>query len=311
MIELKNVTKTYGNVEAVKDVSFVVKPGEILGFLGPNGAGKTTTMKMITCYMPPTSGTILVDGLDVQEHSLEVRKKIGYLPENTPLYDEMGVREYLDFIADVRGIPKDQRRRVMDEVITECGLEEVIQMDIGELSKGYRQRVGLAQAIMHNPDFLVLDEPTTGLDPNQIVEIRKLIKQLGREKTVIFSTHIMQEVQAVCDRVLIINQGRIAAQGTPEELEASVRGQQVLHVVVKGAEANEVADAFRTLGGVEVKKVEPVNATVRADLATDGNKDIREELFDLVVSKQWKLLELSLTRLSLEDVFRKLTGKGE
>jgi len=311
VIELKNVTKTYGNVEAVKDVSFVVKPGEILGFLGPNGAGKTTTMKMITCYMPPTSGTILVDGLDVQEHSLEVRKKIGYLPENTPLYDEMGVREYLDFIADVRGIPKDQRRRVMDEVITECGLEEVIQMDIGELSKGYRQRVGLAQAIMHNPDFLVLDEPTTGLDPNQIVEIRKLIKQLGREKTVIFSTHIMQEVQAVCDRVLIINQGRIAAQGTPEELEASVRGQQVLHVVVKGAEANEVADAFRTLGGVEVKKVEPVNATVRADLATDGNKDIREELFDLVVSKQWKLLELSLTRLSLEDVFRKLTGKGE
>ncbi|MBT3227497.1 MAG: ATP-binding cassette domain-containing protein, partial [Candidatus Marinimicrobia bacterium] len=196
MIDVQNVTKSYGAFEAVKDVSFSVEQGEILGFLGPNGAGKTTMMKMITCYMPPTGGTITVDGMDVLTESMGVRKKIGYLPESTPLYEEMGVRDYLNFIADVRRVQGADRTRAMDRVISVTGLSKVIHKDIHELSKGYRQRVGFAQAIIHDPEILVLDEPTTGLDPNQIIEIRNLIRELGESKTVIFSTHIMQEVQA-------------------------------------------------------------------------------------------------------------------
>lgn len=218
MIEIKNLTKKFGNNLVLDQLSFSVAKGEILGFLGPNGAGKTTTMKIITSFWQPTDGDILIDGLNTATDSLATRKKIGYLPETVPLYEDMRVLEYLKFIAEVRGLDKKEIKARIKEVIVTCGLIEVLRRPIEELSKGYRQRVGLAQAIMHQPDILILDEPTTGLDPNQIMEIRDLIKAIGREKTVIFSTHILGEVSATCDRVIIINKGKIVGQGSPQEL---------------------------------------------------------------------------------------------
>lgn len=218
MIEIKNLTKKFGQNLVLDNLSFAVAKGEILGFLGPNGAGKTTTMKIITSFWPPTSGQVLIDGLDAAVNSLATRKKIGYLPETVPLYEDMRVFEYLKFIAQIRSLEKDRIKVRLKEVVSICGLTKVLRQPIDELSKGFRQRVGLAQAIMHEPDILILDEPTTGLDPNQIVEIRDLIKTIGREKTVIFSTHILSEVSATCDRVIIINNGKIAGQGSPKEL---------------------------------------------------------------------------------------------
>ncbi len=308
MIELRNVTKAYGTLNAVKDVSFNVDEGEILGFLGPNGAGKTTTMKMITCYMPPTHGEIFVDGVNVIEDSMEVRRKIGYLPEQTPLYDDMGVMDYLNFVADIRKITADKRGGAMERVIHECGLESVVHRDNHELSKGFRQRVGLAQAILHDPDILILDEPTTGLDPNQIAEIRNLIRKLGEKKTVIFSTHIMQEVQATSDRVLIINNGVIAAQGTPDELQASVEGQQTISLVVKNCSSQELQQSLEGYESVLIKQIQKTrNGNVEAELTVSGGRDLREDLFDLVLRNEWKLLQLTPSKLSLEDVFRQLT----
>lgn len=219
MIEIKNLTKKFGQNLVLDNLSFSVAKGEILGFLGPNGAGKTTTMKIITSFWSPTSGSILIDGLDTVGDSLATRIKIGYLPETVPLYDDMRVFEYLRFVAEIRGLAKDKIRPRLKEVVATCGLTKVPRRPIDELSKGFRQRVGLAQAIMHEPNILILDEPTTGLDPNQIVEIRDLIKTIGREKTVIFSTHILSEVSATCDRVIIINNGKIVGQGSPVELE--------------------------------------------------------------------------------------------
>jgi len=309
VIDVQNVTKSYGAFEAVKDVSFTVEQGEILGFLGPNGAGKTTMMKMITCYMPPTGGTISVDGLDVVNESMAVRKKIGYLPESTPLYEEMGVRDYLNFVADVRKVNGADRTRAMDRVISVTGLSKVIHKDIHELSKGYRQRVGFAQAIIHDPEILVLDEPTTGLDPNQIIEIRNLIRELGASKTVIFSTHIMQEVQATSDRVLIIDQGKIAAQGTAEELKASIAGQMHLDMVLRGADKSKFIEV---IGGIEQIHLEDIklqkSGDLEAALKVDAGTDLREQLFDLAVSNNWKILESSPSSFTLEDVFRKLTN---
>ena len=309
MIDVQNVTKSYGAFEAVKDVSFSVEQGEILGFLGPNGAGKTTMMKMITCYMPPTGGRITVDGLDVINDSMGVRKKIGYLPESTPLYEEMGVRDYLHFIADVRKVNGADRSRAMDRVISVTGLSKVIHKDIHELSKGYRQRVGFAQAIIHDPEILVLDEPTTGLDPNQIIEIRNLIRELGESKTVIFSTHIMQEVQATSDRVLIIDQGQIAAQGTAEELKASVAGQMHLDIVLRDADKSKFIEVVNGIDQVHMEDIKlQKNGDLEAALKVDAGVDLREQLFDLAVSNQWKILESSPSSFTLEDVFRKLTN---
>ena len=308
MIRTDSLTKIYGTQMAVDAVSFEVKDGEILGFLGPNGAGKTTTMKMITCYMPPSSGNIFIDDLNVHENSLEIRRQIGYLPENTPLYEEMGVMEYLDFISDIRGIEKDKKQNARDRVVHECGLESVIFKDISELSKGFRQRLGLAQAIIHDPRILILDEPTTGLDPNQIIEIRNLIKKLGEKKTVIFSTHILQEVQATCDRVLIINQGKIAAQGTPEELQASVEGQQLIHLSVKGTDEAGIAKKFEALDGISIQKSGMENGVINLDITVLSKEDKRELIFDTVVKNKWKMLEMTPSRLSMEDVFRKLTN---
>jgi ABC-2 type transport system ATP-binding protein len=308
MIRTESLNKLYGTQKAVDDVSFEVRSGEILGFLGPKGAGKTTTMKMITCYMPPTSGSIYVDDLNVHEHSLEIRRRIGYLPESTPLYEDMGVIEYLDFIANVRKIAKSDKRNALDRVIDVCGLSGVVHKDIGELSKGYRQRVGLAQAIIHDPDILVLDEPTTGLDPNQIIEIRNLIKKLGEEKTVIFSTHILQEVQATCDRVLIINNGKIAAQGTPDELQASVKGQQLIHMLIKGADEEALRKLLGEIDAAALEGSREVSGLLQADIIIRSADDHREIIFDAITAQKWKILEMTPSRLSLEDVFRKLTN---
>jgi ABC-2 type transport system ATP-binding protein len=311
MIQLSQVSKSYNGVKAVDDVTLSIPSGQILGFLGPNGAGKTTTMRMITCYMPPTSGTITVDGLDVGEQSLDVRRKIGYLPEMAPVYQDMNVLDYLDYVSDLRRIPDDKRRSRIKEIIARCGLEEVLHKDVGELSKGYRQRVGLAQAMVHDPDILVLDEPTAGLDPNQIAEIRMLIKELGRAKTVILSTHILSEVQATCSRIVIINQGRIVADDTPEGLQAGAEGRSVLLSTLKTS-AGDVVAKTRTLAGVEdVRPVPSGNGQVKLRVETAIGRDVREEFFRLAVRENWVILEINLEAHSLEDVFHKLTVEGK
>ncbi len=310
MISVRNLTKTYDETVAVNDISFEVKKGEILGFLGPNGAGKTTTMKVLTCFMPPTSGRVTIFGMDVMEDSLSIRRRIGYLPEQNPLYNDLDVSEYLRFVAELRGIPKDQQDSRIRRMVEVCGLKEVIGRSIGELSKGYRQRVGLAQAMIHDPDLLILDEPTSGLDPNQIVEIRNLIKEIGKEKTVILSTHILPEVQASCDRAIIIDQGKIVADGSLRDLQAAFRGMERVSLEVK-APQNGVAEKLRAID--HVKQVEEKSA--KGDILTlvvesEKGKDLREQIFDLSVSEGWKLLELHREVITLEDVFRQLT-KGE
>lgn len=242
-VVVDGLTKTYGDFKALDGVSFEVQPGEIVGFLGPNGAGKSTTMKILTCFMAATEGTAKVAGFDVHEASAEVRKRVGYLPENVPLYDEMLVWDYLKFISEVRGVAKSQREERIDEVIERTGLHQVVHKEISELSKGYRQRVGLAQAIIHKPEVLILDEPTTGLDPNQIIEIRDVISEIGEEKTVIFSTHILQEIAAVCDRIVIINRGRLVADGTLDELQ-EVIGADGLEDVFRHYTAGETEESI-------------------------------------------------------------------
>jgi len=310
-IAVRSLTKLYGETKAVDDISFDVKTGEILGFLGPNGAGKTTTMKIITCYMPPNSGTVEVDGLNIAEHSLEVRKKIGYLPETNPLYYDMNVLDYLEYSARLHALKGGAIQHRMKEMAHVCGLEEVRHKDIGELSKGYRQRVGLAQAMIHDPDVLIMDEPTSGLDPNQIVEIRNLIKQLGRAKTVILSTHILSEVQATCNRVLIINEGRIVADGTPEQLRAQFQGAEAITLELRAPAAHpleQVAPKLRSLPGVtNVELLSHADSLFRFLLHAEKGSDVREAAFRLAVAEGWILLELYRKVTSLEEVFHKLT----
>jgi ABC-2 type transport system ATP-binding protein len=307
MIQIKSLTKKYGELKAVDDVTFDVRTGEILGFLGPNGAGKTTTVRVITCYLLPTSGTVEVDGMSVLEQSLEIRKKIGYLPENAPLYSEMNVLDYLHFIMGVRGIAKGRWNQIGKEITEICGLGPVIHRNIGELSKGFKQRVGLAQAMVHDPDILILDEPTSGLDPNQIAEIRSLIKELGKEKTVILCTHILPEVEATCGRVLIINEGKIVADGSPTELQSSFQGKEQIYLELRAPE-----DAATKLENLEnVEKVEQIESNgddlKRFNLECTKGVDLREKLFRLAVENNWVLLEMRQEQASLEDIFRQLT----
>lgn len=310
-IAVRNLTKQYGREKAIDNISFDVKTGEILGFLGPNGAGKTTTMKIVTCYMPQNAGIVQVDGLDTLEHSLEVRRKIGYLPELNPLYLDMNVLEYLEYSAKLHGLRNDDLRRRQGEMVDVCGLTDVRHKDIGELSKGYRQRVGLAQAMIHDPEVLILDEPTSGLDPNQIVEIRNLIRKLGRAKTVVLSTHILTEVQATCDRVIIINEGSIVADGTPEQLQQSFRGSESLSVELKVPSTNVMTDIFPKLKALaDVEHVELQNSTQdvhRFLIRTSKGSDIREQIFRQAVNERWVLLEMTRQTTSLEEVFHKLT----
>ncbi len=310
-ITVRNLVKKYGDQAAVNNISFDVRTGEILGFLGPNGAGKTTTMKIITCYMPPNAGTVEVDGLSISDHSLEVRRKIGYLPEMNPLYYDMNVLDYLDYSARLQGMSDAAIPGNVKEMVGVCGLEDVRHKDIGELSKGYRQRVGLAQAMIHDPEVLILDEPTSGLDPNQIVEIRKLIRQLGRAKTVILSTHILSEVQATCDRVLIINEGGIVADGTPEQLQRQFTSGETLTLEVKTGTADPlemVAPKLRILAYAKnVTLLSRHEGVSRFELEVEKGADVREAAFRLAVSENWVLLEMHRKGTTLEDVFHKLT----
>lgn len=300
-IQVNQLTKVYGSQRAVDEVSFEAKEGEILGFLGPNGAGKSTTMKILTCYVPPTKGTALVCGFDILKNPLEVRQQIGYLPENNPLYLDMFVREYLDFVAHLQKLGKRTQQRV-EEMIEVTGLSNEQHKKIGQLSKGYRQRVGLAQAMIHDPKVLILDEPTTGLDPNQLAEIRQLIKTLGEKKTVILSTHIMQEVQALCNRVLIINKGKIVANDTAEQLQQRT-DQQVLLLV----------EFDRNVSAQELKNIAHVKQATHIEgnkyqLITDGKHDARPDIFQFAVQNKLILLTLQRETTNLEEVFRQLTA---
>jgi len=313
-IEVKNLTKQYGNVQAVTDVSFSVEDKAVLGFLGPNGAGKTTIMKILTGFHFPSGGKALVDGIPVDEEPLEIKKRIGYLPENVPLYGDLTVDEYLSFVCDARFIPKDKREDAIDASLEACGLQDYRTRKIETLSKGYRQRTGLAQAILHDPPILILDEPTTGLDPNQIIEIRSLIKELGKRKTVILSTHILQEVEAICTQVLIINDGRIAAQGKPEEIAGSMKGGDTWELVIKAANGSSDAAAvnykLREIGNVSNIAAETnpsgfINANFFA--AADSNVNYGERIFDWAVNNGFKILEMNRKKLSIEDIFVKLT----
>ena len=306
-IVVENLTKKYGPQRAVDNISFEVKTGEILGFLGPNGAGKTTTMKVITCFMAPTDGDVKVDGLSIHDDQDKIKKRIGYLPENNPLYHDMGVLEYLEFIAELQGVPKDKIPVRIAEMVKVCGLNVEKHKKIGELSKGYRQRVGLAQAMIHDPEILILDEPTTGLDPNQIVEIRKLIRELGREKTVILSTHILPEVEATCDRILIINDGKIVADGTSDALRKQSQGQEVLRVqITEAPEKDKVITELQKLENVAM--VDPVDDMEDTYLINSANdQSSRRDIFKLCVKKKWVLTEMTPIETKLEDVFRQLT----
>ncbi len=312
MIEIRNLRKTFGPTVAVDDVSFDVAKGEVLGFLGPNGAGKTTTMRVLTCYIPADSGTAKVAGFDTETQSIEVRRKIGYLPESAPLYYDMEVTEYLGFVAEIRGLPPESRARRVASMIDLCSLGEVRQRPVGELSKGFRQRVGLAQTLIHDPDVLVLDEPTTGLDPNQIVQIRELIKRIGREKTVILSTHILQEVEATCTRVQIINDGRLIAHGTVEQLTSLATGDARVIARIK-APPRDVEPRLRGIPGVTgVRDLGDGSGDSRFEvIASSGDRDALEEaIFRTVVSCGWVLTEMRREVQSLEQVFQRLT-RGE
>ncbi len=311
MIEVRNLTKCYGPTVAVNDVSFDVPGGEVVGFLGPNGAGKTTAMRMITCYLPADGGTARVAGYDTFENPVEVRRHIGYLPESAPLYLDMGVIEYLQFVSAMRGIDPTGRSGKIRQMVEVCGLGPMLRKDIGQLSKGYRQRVGLAATLIHDPDVLVLDEPTTGLDPNQIMEIRELIREIGRQKTVILSTHILPEVEATCSRVLIINEGRIIASGTTEELTRLAAGSSTFTVTIKGPAA-DVEPALRRLGGIESLRSlgSPVSGAVRYEVIGPTESNLDEAIFHMVVAGGWILTELQSSVASLEQVFMRLTTGG-
>jgi ABC-2 type transport system ATP-binding protein len=298
-IIVNQLTKLYGTQKAVDHISFEAKPGDILGFLGPNGAGKSTTMKMLTGYIPQTSGKASVCGFDITEQSLDVRKNIGYLPELNPLYTDMFIKEYLLFSAETQGLGNGANKRV-EEMIEMVGLTPERKKKIGQLSKGYKQRVGLAQAMLHNPKVLILDEPTSGLDPNQVVEIRELIKEIGRDKTVLFSTHIMQEVEAMCNRVVIINKGKIVADDNIANLQKSMTGDILITVEFK----QEIKESLlKELAGVKQVKQKGKNYTLRC------SKDIREELGQLAMLQQWVILSMQRDEESLEEVFQKLTTK--
>jgi ABC-2 type transport system ATP-binding protein len=308
MIEVRNLSKRFGTTLAVDDVSFDIPQGEVVGFLGPNGAGKTTTMRILTCFLPADAGRVRVAGYDTFENPVEVRQKIGYLPESAPLYLDMGVVEYLQFVAGIRGIPAPETGRRIRHMVDVCGLGPMLQKDIGQLSKGFRQRVGLAATLIHDPEVLVLDEPTTGLDPNQIIEIRELIREIGRQKTVILSTHILPEVEATCARVLIINEGRIVASGTTDELTRMASGASSAQVTFKAA-AGLVEPKLRALPQVEsIRALEAARpGSCRYEVVSRAEEGIEEILFRLAVDNGWVLLELRSTALSLEQVFLQLT----
>lgn len=306
-ISIENLTKTYGLQKAVDNISFQLNSGEVLGFLGPNGAGKTTTMRMITCYIAPTSGDVKVGNQSVFSNPESFKLKIGYLPENNPLYMDMFVLDYLRFIAALQKVPTNQISKKIRELVSYVGLNDEKHKKIRELSKGYRQRVGLAQALIHDPEVLILDEPTSGLDPNQIIEIRELIKNLGKEKTILLSTHILQEVEATCDRIIIINKGKIVADATTDQLQNQMQGDQLVTAQIEAGQAiNEVSKAI-----LELETVSDLNVVDDEkfifQIHTPSGYDCKKQLFDLCVKNKWYLMGMKESETKLEDIFRQLT----
>jgi len=307
VIEVQHLTKRYGRVTAVDDVSFRVEPGEILGFLGPNGAGKTTTMRILTGYIPASEGRATVAGYDVFAQPLEAKRRTGYLPETPPLYPDMTVREYLDFVARIKGVPSAERKSRVDAIMKRTHVDDMSARHCGKLSKGYRQRVGLAQALIHNPEVLILDEPTAGLDPKQIIETRELIRGLAGDHSVVLSTHILPEVSQTCQRVVIINNGRVVAVDTPENLTARLRGTETMYVHVDAAGA-DVPAALQALPGVtRVASADQRAGTGAFEVETERGRDIRRDIARTIVTRGWGLLELRPMRMSLEEVFLQVT----
>jgi ABC-2 type transport system ATP-binding protein len=304
VIEVQHLSKRYGPVTAVDDVSFRVERGEILGFLGPNGAGKTTTMRILTGYMPATEGKAIVAGFDVFDQPIEAKRRTGYLPETPPLYPDMTVLEYLGFVAKIKGVPSGERTTRIKQVMERTRIADMANRQCAKLSKGYRQRVGLAQAILHNPDVLILDEPTAGLDPKQIIETRELIKELAGDHTIILSTHILPEVSQTCQRVVIINKGRVVAVDTPDNLTARLRGSETLYVQV---DADAASVLTHVPGVTRVVESERLNGLVGYEVDSETGRDVRRDLARAVVTSGFGLLELRPMRVSLEDVFLSLT----
>ena len=306
MIEVQHLTKRYGGFTAVNDVSFKVEKGEILGFLGPNGAGKTTTMRVLTGYMPASEGKALVAGYDVFSEPIEAKRRTGYLPETPPLYPDMTVRDYLMFVSRIKGVPRSERKSRVATIMERTRISDMAARHCGKLSKGYKQRVGLAQALIHNPDVLILDEPTAGLDPKQIIETRKLIKELAGDHTIILSTHILPEVSQTCQRVVIINKGHVVAVDTPENLTSRLRGSEAMYVQVDAA-GDDVRSALAAIPGVT--GVMPANSPAAAafEVASEAGRDVRRDLAAAVVTRGWGLLELRPMRMSLEEIFLSLT----
>jgi ABC-2 type transport system ATP-binding protein len=308
MIHVENLTKYFGDLCAVDRINLDIHQGQILGLLGPNGAGKTTTLRMLTGFIRPTSGTIRVKEYNIEEHSLQIRKLLGYLPESAPLYHDMLVYDYLHYVADIREVEKKDRLNRIREMGDLCGLNEVMHKPVAELSKGYKQRVGLAHAMMKDPEILIFDEPTSGLDPNQIIEIREIIRKIGKKKTVVLSTHILSEAEATCDRVVIIHQGKIAADGTMESLKQSASGDYSIHLALKNADLGAVRKELGAVTGITaISAVEGDEGICRVKLSCRSSDDLRAQVYEKIKQTNWVLLEFYQETQSLENIFQKLT----
>ena len=311
MISVSNLSKNYGNVKAVDSISFDLKDGEVVGFLGANGAGKTTTLKMITGYLVPTNGEIKVNGLDIVDNTSEIQEMIGYLPELNPLYTEMRVYDYLEFLGSIRNIKGSDFKQALSRVVDKCGLSGVVHKIIADCSKGYKQRIGLAAAMIHDPKILILDEPVTGLDPNQIVEIRSLIKSLGKEKLVFMSSHILQEIQATVDKIIIIDKGKIVANGTNEELMSDFMGNVSLEMEVMKATKKSAQELQAKIPSVKFISMEKSGGVQKVNFEYPKDKDPREDIYKYAVKSKWVILKMVPQTTNLEDIFRNLTSSGE
>jgi|TARA_Y100001949_G_scaffold176647_1_gene191194 ABC-2 type transport system ATP-binding protein len=311
LIRIDSLSKEFGAVKAVRSISFSLNDGEIVGFLGANGAGKSTTLKMMTGYLTPTAGNVYVDDQNIIDNSLDIQKQIGYLPELNPLYAEMKVHEYLKFHAEIRHIIGEEFNKALKRVVGECGLKGVVHRTVGNCSKGYKQRIGLAAAMIHDPKILILDEPVSGLDPNQIVEIRELIKKLGKEKLVLMSSHILQEIQATVDRIIIIHEGKIVADGTSEELISDSKGMTQLHLEISGSEENDIQDMKAVIPSITVNSIKKDGPLVQVILEYQNTVDPRKDVFEYAVEKGWIITEMSASKRNLEDIFRHLTTQGD
>ena len=311
MIRVENLSKNYGPVKAVSSISFDLDDGQVVGFLGANGAGKSTTLKIMTGYISPSSGNVYFNDQNIHDNTSEIQKDIGYLPELNPLYGEMRVHDYLKFISEIRGIPKENFKSAFQKVVEECALNAVAHRTIGNCSKGYKQRIGLAAAMIHDPKILILDEPVTGLDPNQIVEIRQLIRKLGKEKIVIMSSHILQEIQATVDRIIIINEGSIVADGSSDSLLSDTNAKTELSMDVENADENDINDMKAKIPSIDITSISKEDTYTKINIKYPKNNDPRSDIFNYAVDKGWTILEMFATKQNLEDLFRNLTSSSE